>query len=73
MLVLNNRLAAPPAAFAAGGCLSSRTFGFFGAANVDADVCFVGGDAGILDWLAAAPAVLKRMLIELLVWALVSG
>lgn len=65
---LGNRLAAAPATFFARGGLAGGTFRLFGAANVDADVCLVGGDAGVLDWLAAAPAVLKRMLIELLVW-----
>lgn len=64
---LGNRLAAAPATFVARGGLAGGTFGLFGAANVDADICLVGGDAGILDWLAAAPAVLKQMLIRLFV------
>lgn len=65
---LRNRLAAAPATFLARGGLAGRTFGLFGAADVDADVCLVGGDAGVLDWLAAAPAVLKQMLMKLFVW-----
>lgn len=65
---LRNRLTAAPATLLARGGLAGGTFGLFGAADVDADICLVGGDAGVLDWLAAAPAVLKRMLIQLFAW-----